>query len=451
MNRPATIFLVVAALVIGTLAVVFLPLGTGGGKAVGSALFDFDPDDISLVKITNGDDVLELRRTENGWFIGPEPKDRASVDAVRRLIQTALATPVLDRIDAREIDGRDELSLYGLKKSRVQIDFRGDRDLSLLIGKDAVDESRAYVRFEDSRDIYLVPDDLVNLILSSPQDFRDRMPARLRPDRIDRILVSRPGGEIELKRQGTGWRIIKPLAAAASESAIENFLKQVLKVRIEGFEESADPGVMGLSEPGVELQLFGEGESTPETIRLGTAAVQGGVYARLEPRGVTVRLSRSIAELLGFDLAALRDNTLARINLDLVDKIRVTSPSGSFTLQRKGDSWMSGDKRVSAAAIQRMVDSFALAQSAGFQPATGGVIQQTGLSQPAVSVEFFSVVSENTPETAAGDQLVAGLQFGTKQASGLIPVLASGSPEISFVPETVLEAVPTQESAWLLP
>ncbi|MCK9590141.1 MAG: DUF4340 domain-containing protein [Terrimicrobiaceae bacterium] len=451
MSRWATAFLLLAAVAVVVCAIVFVSLKSHGGKPVGSALFGFDPDDISLIKITNGDGVVEFRRTEGGWYLGPEPKDRASVDAVRRLIDTALSTPVLDRIDAGELDDRDRLSTYGLKKSRVQFDFRGDRDLPLLIGKDAADESRAYVRFEDSRDIYLIPDDLVNLILTSPQDFRDRRPVRLRPDRVDRIVINRPAGQIELRRETSGWQIIKPLSAPASASAIEALLGKLLRLRIEGFEPSADPGVMGLSEPAAEVQLFGEGSSAPETIRVGTSSPRGGVYARLEPRDVTVRLPSSIHEILGFDLAALRDNSLARINLDLVDMIRVTTSTSSFALKRKDDGWVIGSKPASAASVQRMVDAFALIKATKFEPATVGVLDKSGLSHPPLVVEFYAVVSENTPETTAGSQLVAGLKFGTKQESGLVPVLKTGSPEIAFVPEKILEAVPPEESSWQAP
>ncbi|MEI6492239.1 MAG: DUF4340 domain-containing protein [Verrucomicrobiota bacterium] len=450
MNRWATGFLIAAAVAVVVCVVIFAPSKTHRPKHVGSALFDFDPDDISLIKITNGDDVIEFRRTEDGWYLGPDPHDRASVDAVRRIIETALNTPVLDRIGAGEIKDRDQLSAYGLKKSRVQLDFKGDSDLALLIGKDAAVESRSYVRFEDSRDIYLISDSLINLILSSPQDFRDRMPARLRPDRVDRITINRPAGEIELKREASGWQIIKPFSAPGSSPAIDALLDKLLKMRIEGFEPSADPGVTGLSEPTADIQLYGEGGSTPETIRVGTACPHGGVFARLEPRGVTVRLPVSIQEILSFDLSSLRDNTLAHVNLDLVDMIRVATPSSGIELKRKGDGWVIGGKPASAAAIQKLVDAFALVKSTKFEPATVGVLERTGLSHPALTVEFFAVVSENTPETLAGNQLVAGLKFGSKQ-DGLVPVLKTGSPEIAFVPEKLLESVPSEESSWLSP
>lgn len=446
MNRGATIFLLVAAAIVVACAVILIPMKFGGGKPVGSALFAFDPDDVSLIKITNGDEVIELRRTDDGWYLGPEPHDRASAVAVRRVIETALSTPILDRMDAGEISDRDELSLYGLKKSRVQLDFRGDRDLSLLIGKDAADETRNYVRFEDSRDVYLIPDALINVILSSPEDFRDRMPARLRPDRVDRVVISRPAGEIELRRETSGWKIVKPLSAPASTAAIETFLGNLLRQRIEGFELNADAGVTGLSEPTAEVRLFGQGESTPETLRIGSPAPSGGIYARLEPRGVTVRLPAEIRDVLAFDLTSLRDKALAHINLDLVDRIQITTPAGCLKIRRNGDDgWIAGDRPVSADAMDKMVEAFAATESDGFEPATAEGLEKAGLNTPSVVVEFFSVVSENTPETTAGSQLVESLKFGAKSESGRISAIKSGSPEITHVPEAVLKAIPTAE------
>ena len=97
------------------------------------------------------------------------------------------------------------------------------------------------------------------------------------------------------------------------------------------------------------------------------------------------------------------------------------------------------------------MDCFASVNSTGFKTATTGVIEKTSLANPPLAVEFFAVVSENTPETAAGSQLVAGLRFGMKQADGLVPVLKTGSPEIAFVPGKLLEAVPPEESSWLAP
>ena len=228
-------------------------------------------------------------------------------------------------------------------------------------------------------------------------------------------------------------------------------LEKLLRLRIEGFESTADTVAMGLSEPMAEVQLFGGGEDQPETIRVGKPSPKGGSYARLEPRGVTVRLPASIQEVLAFDIASLRDTSLARINLDLVDMIRLTSESSRFELKRKGDGWVIGDKPVRPEAVQEMVEALTGAKATGFEPATMGGLEKAGLSKPALVVEFFAVVSENTPETTAGNQLVIGLKFGSKEDADLIPVLTTGSPEIAMVPGKILKSIPAEESSWLAP
>ncbi|MEI6071872.1 MAG: DUF4340 domain-containing protein [Verrucomicrobiae bacterium] len=449
MSRGTTIFLVALALALAVFAAIFIPLHDVGGKPPGSPLFDFDPDELRSIKITNGDNVFELKKSAGGWTIRPEPADRASVDAVKRLIETARDTPVVDRIDGSEIADRGQLSEYGLKKSSVQLDFKGDRDHSLLFGKDAADERLVYVRFEDARDVYLIPDELLRLVLSPAQDFRDRMPVRLRPDRVARLVIRRPSGEIELKREAGGWAIVKPLSARASATAVEAFLEKLFRTRIEGFEAAADPAAFGLAEPVAEVLAFGEGEPEPETIRVGMAVSGGGYYARLIPRQVTVRLPASIMDQLAVDPTTFRDPSLVRINLDLVDMIRIASGGRSFEIRRNGDGWKIGDKNASKAAVERMADAFALAKATRYEPATGPVLARTGLADPPLAVGFYSVLSENTPEEQAGEHLIAEFRFGA-QADDL-PVHAKGAAEVAFTAAPLLKAIPADPAAWVAP
>lgn len=442
MSRKATIFLAVSALLLATFAAIFLSLSRSGGKSVGSALFDFQPEKIDLIKITNGDETMELRRTVDGWVVGPNPNDRASVDAVRRLMETALGTLIIDRIAPGESGDRDKLSEFGLKKSRIQLDFRGDKDLVLLIGKDAVDDSRSYVRFEDSKDVYLVPDDLVDLALSSPQDFRDRMPFRISPQRVDRIVIKRPAGELELRRVGGGWEIVRPLKAAASPVVVNDLVTKLLRLRVEGFEPDTEPSAMGLAEPSAEVRLFGEGDPNPEVLRIGSQTPGGSIFARLEPRAVTVRLPSSASSLLDLDVNALRDPALARINLDLVDKILIRTPKSTLTLLRKGDEWTDGTTPLPSGSVEKLAEAIARSTTTRYEPATPAEILSLGLDSPPVTLAFFSVVSENTPESSAGEQLIAELKCGITQPDGTLPVLLSGSPEIAFTQQDLLQAIP---------
>ena len=459
MSRLSTFFLVAVAGLLAIFFGIYLHLRSAGTptKAVGSPLFSFDPDDIRWINIHNGDASIELKRSYSGWQIMPEPGDQASSEVVKQLMEAARTTLVLDRIRAGELGYKDKLSEYGLRKSQLQLDFGGDRDLSLLFGKDSVDESRVYVRFENSDDVYVVSNKLSRMIQRPLQEFRDRRLTTLHPTRVDRLVLKRAGGEMELRKDGRGWAIIKPIAARADEASVSSFVEKILRTGIDGFvaEEGGDPGSFGLSEPSAEVQLFGEGERVPQIVRLGSAAPEGGVFARLIPRNVICRLPGSLSQLLAVDLASFRDMALARINLDMVDLIRIVSPASRLALRRTVNGWELDDgsrrSHVSHPAVQRVVDALAQIKSVRFEPATIGSLQKNGLEKPPFTVSFLSVVSENTPESTAGEQLVEELNFGAVGSTDLIPVHTTGSPEIKFVPKSALTAVPTDPASWTSP
>ncbi len=449
MSRAATIFLLVAAVALAVFAVIYVPLSRDTGKAVGDPLFSFDPGQMRVIKITNGEKGFELKKSDDGWMIGPDPEDRASVQAVKRLIDVARQTPVLDRMARAEFSDRDQLSEYGLRKSSVQFDFKGDKDHPLLIGKDAADDTRVYVRFEDSRDVYLIPDDLVRMILQPAENYRDRMPVRLRPDRVVRVVIRRPAGEIELRKEGGGWQLIKPLRAAASETAVEGFLDKLFRTQIAGFEPDGDPASLGLAEPVAEVLAYGEGEDRPEAIRVGSVAPDGNYYVGLKPRDVTARLPASVMDLLSVDPTSFRDPAIARINMDLVDQIRVSTPEGKLVFKRDGEEWTLDGRKASSAAIQRLVEALALAKATRYKPATDAELKKTGLETPVRTVGFYSVISENTPEVAAGEHLIE--EFRISQVAGELAVFPEGGAEVAFTRAPLLEAMPADPATWASP
>ena len=457
MNRGLTIFLVALAVALGGFVVIRSAMRQEPGKPPGSALFDFAPDEIRNVVITNGDAALDFRRTDKGWSINPAPIDRASAEAIRNLMKLALETPVLDRIDAGEIKDPESLAKYGLNKSRLQLDFKGDGDHPLLFGKDSADEARVYVRFQNSQDVYLVDDRLSRAIFRPVEEFRDRRLSNLRAERIERFVIRRPGGEIEIRRTAAGWRIVRPLDAAADDEAVTKLLNQVLGLKIQAFldAEASESGSQDLTEPFAEVLLFAEGEAEPEVLSLATPRPEGGVLGRFSARDVTVLLPDLASKLVTTDLQTLRDRALARVNLDLVDRIRVVSKGRKFVVSRKAGEWevQDGPKvgNASSAAVDRLVEALQAARVQRFEPTTVASLAKYGLDSPEREVEFLSVVSENTPESPAGEQSILAIAFGSKSVDGMIPVHISNSPEIAFVPPSILDSLPVEASSWVSP
>ena len=325
----------------------------------------------------------------------------------------------------------------------------------MFLGKDAASEERFYVRTDLSRDVFLVSDELLKLAFRDPAEFRDRRLTDLSPDQVDRVIVRRNGGEIEFFRDASGWRITRPLHALADEQKVESFLKKVLGLRILEFvaDDSGDLGAYGIVEGRDEITIYAEGSGRHQTLRLGSDK-SGTLFGQFTARDSVYRLSPESAELLQVSPETLRDRRLLPVNLDMVDAVRIRTPAKEFSLRREGEGWIVNDgeskRPASSAAVQALADAVSTAEVSAYQAVSDEKAAAFGLGQPRCQIAFLSVLSENTPEARAGEQVIGSLTIG-KQEKGRVFVQIGETPEVMSVPETILSAVPLDPTAWVSP
>ena len=404
----------------------------------GSPLFDFDSDDIRHISIKNGDQSFRINREEDGWILETANPDAANPEAVAAIFKTALATPVLDRIDPAEIRDQQNLATYGVLKSSLQLDFKGDRPLSLLFGKSSADGNRTYVSFEKSNAVYLIPNDLVKLITLPPDNFRDRRVLSIDPDRIRRIEIRHGTTSLELENNGRGWRIIKPLDAPADNEAVAELLKKWSTLRLASFDQSRKKTESAAApfEQQSEIRIFSEDMTEPAIVSIGKPLADGFVPVRLQPRNIGGSAPPALAEASAIDLDQLRDRSLARLNPDLVDLIRWHDGGSKTEIRRHEGRWSGG--------VEKFFQTLAATKSSRYAPATPTELAAAGLVPPPSRLEFLSVLSENTPEALAGEPPVLSLAIGAPQADGTLPVHIEGTPEIAFVPASFLNHLPAE-------
>ena len=405
----------------------------------GSALFQFDPNDISGISIKNGDQSFRIQRSNEGWLLTKGIEDTASPEAINALMQTALETTVLDRIDASEIRDDKNLAAYGVLKSSLQIDFKGDLPRSLLIGKTSPDGTRQYVSFENSKTVYLIPKDIVRLITLPIENYRDRRLLPLDPAQIERIVFRKGNSSLELQRDAVGWKILRPLNAPADEAAVDELLSKIHALRLESFElesKTESPGDSRLDSSS-EAEFFTCASEPPYTIRFSKSSSDESATARLEPRKISGTVSGNLSALFTPDMESLRDTALFRINLDLVDVIRIQTNETrrDITRTREGCS-------DNAPSVQDIAKRLAQTKVTNRLPATPSELEKCGLGAPQKRITFLAKLSENTPEATAGEHVVASLAIGTPLPDGRLPIQIDGTPEIRLVPAELLEFLP---------
>jgi hypothetical protein len=447
MTRLGTILLLVLALATAAFLWLVEPRwkSTREEEAARGTVLRFDPAAIREIRIVAGNDGFELARKENGWWIGPKPRDLASVEEVAKLLNAAASLEVSDHIRAEDLRGSHGLDDYGLENPRSQIDFVGDGQATLYFGKDAAADGRIYVRRADSKDVYVVSDELQRLAFRNAQDFRERRLTNLTPDDIEKFTIKRAGGEITLEHGAHGWEIARPFRARADDAAVEKLLKELLGVKILDFvaDESDDLSAYGLGEPRAEWIFQVENEARPIALRVGADVNRPGdkaVLAQLTARDSVYHLPESAWSLAQTSPDDLRDRHLLELNLDTVDAIRVRDGGKNLTLQRAGEAWQTEGRTVPAADVKRLADALSDARVAAYLPLTPENLRQTGLDQPQAEIHFDAWLSENTPEETSGRHPIATLTVG-RQDGDKLSVRVDENPEICVVPASLLDTV----------
>jgi hypothetical protein len=447
MSRLGTILLLVLAVAAAAFLWLVEPRwkSTREEETTRGTVLNLDPGAIRGIRVTTGNDGFDLTLKENSWWIGPKPKDVASPQEVAKLLNAAANLQASDHIRAENLHGAHALDDYGLENPRSQIDFTGSGKTTLYFGKDAAADGRIYVRRADSRDVYVVSDELQRLAFRNAQDFRDRRLTNLAPDDIEKFTIKRAGGEIALEHGAHGWEIVRPFHARADDDAVEKLLKGVLGLGIIDFvaDESDDLSAYGLGEPRVEWIFQVENEARPVALRVGGEASQSGgkaVLAQLTSRDSVYHLPESAWTLAQTSPDDLRDRHLLELNLDTVDAIRIRDGAKNLTLKRNGDNWQLDGHDTPADAVQRLADALSGARVLSYLPLTAENLRQTGLDQPQAEIHFDAWLSENTPEETSGRHPIATVTLG-HQDGDRVYVRVDENPEICVVPAAAVDAL----------
>ena len=200
-------------------------------------MLNFDRTKIDGIVIQNGDQKIEIRRSDNKWRLETPIKDQADTALVDSLLSDLENWQKEGTIPAKEIDAdKSKLTEYGLNNPKLKLKLLGhDRPPEILFGKDAAMEGRMYVRFQNSKETFLTAQSVKKDIDKKPEEFRDKKLTDLSNTQVRRVVLKTPAGEIELEKKDTNWEILKPLRARADDQKVNDLISQVTSARIGQF------------------------------------------------------------------------------------------------------------------------------------------------------------------------------------------------------------------------
>jgi hypothetical protein len=383
---------------------------------------NFDREKLEGFSIQNGDNRIELRRQDGKWRLTAPVKDQADGAVVDNLISDIENWRKDGAIPAKEVTAeKGRMNEFGLVQPKLRlrlIEPKGPPEI--LLGKDAAFEGKMYVRFADSKDVYIAAQTVRSDIAKKPDDFRDRKLADLTTAQVTRAILKSGAGEIELAKKNEHWEIVKPLQARGDDQKIGDLLAQVTNARIQEFvaDDRGDLHTYGLSEPRGSITIYGADDKEGRTLQIGAVAekIKDAIYARYLPRNAVYALPKKSEEILAVRPNDLRDRHLVRLDTNNLDRINLEAAGQpKIVLARKEQNWTLASRNNQPAnsdEVRRLIDTLNDQQVTRFVADTASELPKYGLDQPQLRLTFSSFASENTAETGAGEHPFLTLSFG---------------------------------------
>lgn len=383
---------------------------------------NFDREKLEGITIQNGDDRIELRRQEGKWRLTAPVKDQADGAVIDNLISDIETWRKDGTIPAKEVTAeKGRMNEFGLVQPKLRlrlIEAKGPPEI--LLGKDAAFEGKMYVRFADSKDVYIAAQTVRTDIAKKPDDFRDRKLTDLTIAQVTRAVLKSAAGEIELAKKNEHWEIAKPLQARGDDQKIGDLLAQVTNAHIQEFmaDDRGDLHAYGLSEPRGSITIYGADGKEGRTLQIGAVAekIKDAISARYLPRNAVYALPKKTEEILSVRPNDLRDRHLLRLDTNNLDRINIEATGQpKIVLARKEQNWTLASRNNQPAnsdEVRRLIATLNDQQVTKFVADTASELPKYGLDQPPLRLTFSSFASENTAETGAGEHPFLTLSFG---------------------------------------
>jgi len=384
---------------------------------------------------------VSLRRESEGWRLVSPVEDRASPEAVDRLLMTARFMEVRDRQPGRKPEGFPEA---GLVPPRLRIELRGTESAGIDIGAGTALPQEVFARVDGESGVLRVTDTIVELASAPAGSFRDPRLTEFVADDIEKFTVRRADGEMTLRRERGRWMIDKPVRAPADPQAVRAFLEPLLGLKVAAFGMKAAESavVLPVQEAAISLTPRGGGEDLElRVMERQDGTEENMLQAFFKPRGGEIAVDSAASALFTVSPEQLRHRSLGYVDLDTVDRIRIESDATNVTLRRADNGWIGEPDGATRGDgdVAKLVEAFNEAKIRAFRTAESA--EDTGLADPPQRIVFYAWLSENTAEEAAGAHVIAGADLGRTSPDGAVFARAAGSDETVTVDTALSGAI----------
>ena len=219
-------------------------------------------------------------------------------------------------------------------------------------------------------------------------------------DKIDELEIkSESGDRTTLRRKGSDWEIVQPVAAPADQAAVSGITSNLSSVEIQRVieENPADLKEFGLAEPRVEVAFKSNGQQ--RRLQLGQKTPAGtDVYAKLADAKKVFLVSSFLDSTFNRSTFDLRDKSVLKLDREKIDTVEMTASGRTTRFEKKNGEWQIAEPSLGRAefgGVDGLVSRIASVQMKSIVPDSND-LKKYGLDKPAVTVRLGSGSSQAT-------------------------------------------------------
>ncbi len=304
----------------------------------------FGRQQVTGLEIATGEETLTVEHADGAWRLTRPRALPADAEALGDLLDKLTGARVKEFV----AEAPRSLQPYGLDRPvRVDVHLGREKDratTTLLLGRVDSAKQGVYAMRPGETSVLLVPEELWKAVPRTVAAIRDKTVVAFEREKVRRLDLVSPKGEVTLERTDGAWRITQPEALPADQVEVGALLAKLRNLKAQAFLSEDASGIPRyLTRPEVRATLTVEGAGAPLTVLLAPSSdTRGGrptAYAAVAGRGPVVLVEGSAVPDIGRSLAELRDRTLiAGLEPRDVRRLQLRRGDRTVLLERKDET-----------------------------------------------------------------------------------------------------------------
>ena len=212
-------------------------------------------------------------------------------------------------------------------------------------------------------------------------------------DAVTGVVLTYPDRELELKRDDTGWRLVRPAEAPADDTVVKGVLSTVADAEVQKTlgELPQNLADFGLDKPTVTIKLTLKDGSQPPPLVVGkNTAIGGKAYVRKDDEPKLYLTTSALGYGLNKQVKDVRDKTILAFKDEDVSRVEIKAENGdTVALVRKDkEAWTvePGDHPGDTTEVRSYLSSLRSTRAVDFPDDHPDDLGKYGLAAPRLTV-----------------------------------------------------------------